>query len=103
MRRLVAGLSLVLAVAAALPFVAVPSAPTRANGDSTFLIPASDGYGIADCLSGGHECGRVVADAWCEANGFGKATAYGQAKPEDITASVPGAGRQGAISISCID
>lgn len=90
MRRVVAGLGLVLAAAAAAPFLIAPSAPLRAQGQSaSFLIPASDGYGVADCLLQGRECGRVVADAWCEAHGFARAASFGRANPEDVTATVP--------------
>jgi len=34
------------------------------------------------------ECGKIVADAWCEAQGFAKATAFGIASREDFTGSV---------------
>ena len=56
-------------------FVVLPSGKTRAaDKDATFLIPAAEGYGVADCLTGGgSECGRIVADAYCEAQGFAKA------------------------------
>lgn len=36
----------------------------------TFVISPSEGYGVLDCISKGSACGRVVADAWCEANGL---------------------------------
>jgi len=42
-----------------------------------FVLAADDGYGVEDCLVGGHECGQTVADAWCEAHGQGNAIAFG--------------------------
>jgi Na+-transporting NADH:ubiquinone oxidoreductase subunit NqrD len=48
----------------------------RAEGAHSFIVAANDGYGVQDCLGEGGECGRVVADAWCEAHGHGAALAY---------------------------
>jgi hypothetical protein len=49
----------------------------RADAGHEYVVAANDGYGLEDCLAAGNECGRVVADAWCEANGHGHALAYG--------------------------
>ncbi len=110
MRRLIAGLgfTMVLATAAA-SFTGLPNSPRHLvierEADATFLIPASDGYGVADCLSGRHECGKVVADAWCESQGFSMAAAYGLAATEDVTGSVEvvraAEGTARPISITC--
>lgn len=103
MRRAVASLGLVLAIAAALPFALAPASQPRAQAGapSTFLIPASDGYGVGDCLATGAECGRVVADAWCEAQGFARAERFGQVAPEDVTASTGSRRTQPPISVTC--
>ena len=88
MRRAIAlsGFALMLSLAAA-SFIVLPNGASRANiVNATFLIPASDGYGVADCLTGASECGRIVADAWCEAQGFSRAETYGHAA-EDVTGS----------------
>jgi len=58
-----------------------------ADEGHTFIIAAADGYGVEDCLAEGGECGRVVADAWCEAHGHGSAVAFGPA--EDVTEATP--------------
>jgi hypothetical protein len=74
------------------PFVAINSSMTvlalslsfdlghlaKADEATTFVIAAASGYGIEDCLGEGGECGRVVADAWCEAHGRGAALSFGQ-------------------------
>jgi hypothetical protein len=60
-----------------LSFVACAAAPAYAQASHEYEIAANDGYGLEDCLVGGAECGRVVADAWCEAHGHGHALAYG--------------------------
>ena len=59
-----------------------------AQSERSFLVPANDGYGIADCLAEGASCGKIVADAWCQAKGLGKAIGFGPVDPADVTASV---------------
>jgi hypothetical protein len=68
----------------------------QAAESNTFIIAATDGYGVEDCLAEGGECGHVVADAWCEAHGHGAALSFGLA--EDITNAIPAgvAGKMGA-------
>ncbi|MBL8588132.1 MAG: hypothetical protein JNK46_06345 [Methylobacteriaceae bacterium] len=70
-----------------------------------YVIPTSSGYGITDCFAPGSNCGKVVADAWCEAHGRGASLAFGRG--EDVTASLPADQRGGqriapdAIVVSC--
>ncbi len=105
MRRTVAILGFVAIVAACTgSFLVLPSGASRAGTTTaTFLIPATDGYGVADCLASGTECGKVIATAWCEAQGFARADAFGPAQPEDATGSVDTARppEAAAISITC--
>jgi hypothetical protein len=60
----------------------------------TYFIAAANGYGVEDCLGEGGECGKVVADAWCEAFGRGAALKFGRSEgntdriPE--TSALPG-------------
>ncbi len=70
----VAGLA--LALASALPCGAAES----------YTIPASDGYGIGECMESGSDCGRVMADSWCEAHGHAHVLAYGI--NEDVTGAI---------------
>ncbi len=57
--------------------------------EKTFLIPSSEGYGVADCLTTpGSACGQVVADSWCEAQGYASANAFGVAAAEDYTGAI---------------
>lgn len=91
MRRAIALIGLFGIVGAGLSLAVLPPSRTVAapNANRTFLIPASDGYGVADCLSSKtSECGKIVADAWCESQGFAKATSFGTAAREDFTGSV---------------
>ena len=88
MRRAIAlsGFLSILTLTAA-SFIVLPNGTSRANVvNATFLIPASDGYGVADCLTGGNECGKIVANAWCEAQGFSRADNFGLAV-DDVTGS----------------
>lgn len=109
MRRTLAvlGFCSVLATAAA-SFMVIPSQSVRAANNTehaTFLIPASDGYGTAECLSSNQECGRVVANAWCEAQGFGRASAFGFAATDELTGAVkvPAERKERPISITCTE
>lgn len=63
--------------------------PVRAAEKNTFVISDNEGYGITECLTNGSSCGRIVADAWCEAHGLGPALAFGRA--DDVTGSIPAA------------
>ena len=53
-----------------------------------FIIAGNDGYGTQECLVSQSSCGRIVADAWCEAKGFKNALSYRTAAPDEITGSV---------------
>ena len=95
MRRTAAGLSALLGAlvltAAAQPTRAGAEAATPAatSIERTFLIPSSEGYGVGDCLTGGQsECGQVVANAWCESQGFASAASYGVAAQEDYPGAI---------------
>lgn len=68
-----------LAPLGAVLVFAAPGAP-YAREANTFVIAAASGYGVEDCLAEGGECGRVVADAWCEANGQGAALKFGRSE-----------------------
>jgi hypothetical protein len=57
-----------------------------ALAENTFVVSANDGYGIGECLAPGSSCGRIVADAWCEAHGAGRSISFGLA--EDVTGSI---------------
>ena len=108
MRRAVALIGLLGIVGAGVSLSVLPTTKTSAaaSDNRTFLIPASDGYGVADCLSTKSECGKIVADAWCEAQGFAKASSFGLASREDFTGSLskakaPAAAAEQPLAITC--
>jgi hypothetical protein len=111
MRRSFALLGFLSVVAtAAASFMVIPSHAVRAASDTehaTFLIPASDGYGTGECLAFNQECGRVVANAWCESQGYGRASAFGLATNDSLTGSVPTTvavqRQERPISITCTE
>ena len=87
---------------AALVFLAAaPSAHAAEVLD--FVVPPSDGYGVADCMKPGEECGQVIADAWCEAHGHAHATAFGLT--DDVTGTIKAAATPvappGSVLIHC--
>jgi hypothetical protein len=73
----------------------------RAGEAHSFVIAAHDGYGVEDCLGEAGECGRVVADAWCEAHGHGAALAFGRAAAVSVAAT-PAAGDEPYV-VTCGD
>jgi|SRR5579872_5318798 len=98
MRRFASCPALLLAVCS-LAFLARPAAA----GSASFIIGASQGYGVQDCLGGEGDCGQVVADAWCEAHGHGPASAFG--KTDDVTGAIargaPAKMPAGAYFVTC--
>lgn len=100
----------VLGIACALlGGVALSTLPTSApkaakDATATYLIPASEGYGVADCLATKSDCGGIVAKAWCEAKGYKLALDYGVADKSDFTGSVPVTGvssKEPPLAITC--
>lgn len=92
-------------IAVGLSLQAVMTRAPRAAEGLDFVVPDSDGYGIADCMRPGMECGHVIADAWCEAHGHGRASMFGLT--DDITGSTkvstaaPVQMAAGAVIIRC--
>jgi hypothetical protein len=79
-------------------------AETGAN--ATYVISDQEGYGLLECLTRHSDCGKVVADSWCESHGHVAAKAFGRA--DDMTASVEkGAARAsfeaGAAIVACME
>ena len=72
--------------AAAMLVLSASQLPSRAQTRHMLVVPASDGYGFDDCLAGNKPCGRVIADAWCEAHGMTASASFGRA--DDVTASI---------------
>jgi hypothetical protein len=77
-----------------------------AQAAPTYVVTDQEGYGVSECLAQKSDCGKIVADAWCESHGHAAARAYGPA--EDLTAAIPASGSgqpvpAGATVISCAD
>ena len=79
-----ATVAIILPVLAGLILPAAVAWPSHAA--ESYTIPASDGYGIGECMQSGNDCGRVMADSWCEAHGHADALAYGT--NEDVTGAI---------------
>jgi hypothetical protein len=80
----------------------LPVAPTAAQTPTVFVIAASEGYGVGDCLAEGSACGRIIADAWCSAHGGSHALSFGPAEAAEIAAE--GSSAQvspGSVMIAC--
>ena len=85
-------------ILATLLLLAASQHAARAADSNTFVIADTEGYGIMDCLTDGKSCGRVVADAWCEAHGLGPAKSFGRAS--DITGAIPVSATTSTASVS---
>lgn len=98
-RRSFAMLGLALAALGVAAIATVlPTSRTEAADGPTFVIPVNDGYGVGECVSSGSSCSKVVADAWCEAQGFRRSASVGPADVE-TTGSID-SGRR-SISVTC--
>jgi hypothetical protein len=75
MLRLVAVFGLSTAVAgAAVPLTLNPRAGQQPS-PAEFQVSLSSGYEIDNCLNQDGGCRTIVAQAWCEAQGFSRAIA----------------------------
>lgn len=77
-----------------------------ADARTAYVISDQDGYGLLECLTQKADCGRIVANSWCEAHGHGAATAFGRA--EDLTATIDAKAAQlpkkpGAALVACAE
>jgi hypothetical protein len=75
-----------LSILASLVVLTATHEKVQAAGH-TFVLPASSGYGISDCLGKTNGCDEVVASAWCESKGYGRPLAYGKAE-DAVTSSI---------------
>jgi hypothetical protein len=96
--------TIIAPLAAGLLATAVMQSKALAAPRPVYVISDREGYGVVECLTQNHDCGKIVADSWCEAHGHGPAAAFGRA--DDITASItPVGGKQlqqsGAAIITC--
>ena len=94
----ISGLGVIVLAFSSLRWPARRDGAARAGETHEYEIAANDGYGLEDCLSGGGECGRVVADAWCEAHGHGHALAFGLRSAIDETRRRPSRRRMNPMS-----
>jgi len=67
--------------------VCLVSPPVSAQLSRTLVIGGDDGYGTSACLAEGSSCGKVVADALCESNGFSASLDFHKAGADEITAA----------------
>ena len=89
---------------AAASLTLLPNGTQASSTEQTFMVPATDGYGVAECLISDRACGQVVADSWCEAQGYRKALSYRQITPDEVTGSVQKASlgpKEHPVAITC--
>ena len=70
-------------------------AASAASADSRVFIVENqaDGYGVDQCLAKGEKCGAHAAHSYCQSRDFAEATSYRRVDPDEITGSVPQAGK----------
>ena len=87
MRRKLAMLGVIASVLGGAMFLGTPqSVSGEASSEATFVIPADDSYGVAECTTAA--CGKVVADQWCVAQGFAASVAFGETDATEVTGSI---------------
>ena len=66
------------------------SAPVLAQAQEAprLVIPAQDGYDFDSCQKNSGQCAQIIADAWCDAKGFGRAIAVEHMDQYETTASL---------------
>src|SRR5262245_9015353 len=66
-------------------------AATAAQAEKRVFVVANnaDGYGIDRCLATGANCGKAAAAAYCRAQAFDEALAFGRIDPADVTSAAP--------------
>lgn len=105
MRRVVVALAFVSLIGSAAGLlIGLPSAAPSLPQQAVFVVPAQDGYDFGECLTGGGACGKIVANSWCETQGYARAVSFEVAAPEDITGSivrVAAAAKTPAVAITC--
>ena len=72
-----------------LAFAGAFVTPSLAQEGENYTISGNDGYGIVECMHTGSDCGRLIADSWCEAHGHAHALAYGAG--QDLTGAISNA------------
>jgi hypothetical protein len=81
-------------ICVAIAVSTVVAAQDRANEQKNeqrqrlFVITDQEGYGTGDCLGKEGECGKIIANSFCESNGFKSAEFYRKADPDDVTGSI---------------
>ena len=105
MRRSVVALAFVSVFASAAGvLIGLPTASPARPEQAVFVVPANDGYDFGDCLTAGAACGKIVANSWCETQGYSRAVSFEVAAPEDVTGSilrVAARSRTPAVAITC--
>lgn len=89
---------------AAASLTLLPNGTKASSTEATFMVPAADGYGVAECLITNQACGQVVANAWCEAHGYVKAVSYRQITPDEATGTIQKASlapQERPVSVTC--
>lgn len=107
MRRRLVVLGLCSVIGLTIVAALLPNGSHASSSETTFLVPSSDGYGVAECLTSGAACGNAVATTWCEAQGYSHAVSFRPLDPDEITGSIQTVGLSGSkdrpIAITCSD
>ena len=70
----------IAAIAMILPGAMTLQSAASDVGVRNFFSPQVEDARLAFCLQSSDECGKPVADAWCQANGFDEAVLFQRAE-----------------------
>jgi len=77
-----------LCTAAAIAGALMLHSQTAEADVRNFFSPQVEDARVAFCMQSGEECGKPVADAWCQVNGFDEAVLFQrQEAPGDLLAT----------------
>ena len=65
-----------------------PVLSVQAQEARRLVIPAQDGYDFDGCQKNSSQCAQIIANAWCDAKGFGKAIGFEHMDQYETTASL---------------
>jgi uncharacterized low-complexity protein len=87
------------AIVAAVMFAAAGGAQAEKR---VFIIASNaDGYGVDRCLATGADCGKAVANSYCQSREFRQAVSFRQVARDDITGAIPTDGPNACRGSSC--
>jgi hypothetical protein len=69
-------------------FGLLPSKADQPGRQNIFVITDQQGYGTFECLERQSECGKIIANSFCESKGFKASIDFRKAAADEVTGSI---------------